>query len=153
MKIKLIGIFKQMFMIEYLAFVGIVMTKDIQNAQSDRKGIQALKKNTDINRIYVQLIQNKKQLNNSWEIIINELQYSALGSFNLSRDEVIEGVWWNCSHEFSQNKTNEEKNKEMGKIHSLNDWENMIEFIYTIRNNLFHGSKGPNIKRDKKSQK
>ena len=28
------------------------------------------------------------------------------------------------------------------------DWENMVEFWYTIRNNLFHGSKKLDIERD-----
>jgi hypothetical protein len=33
-------------------------------------------------------------------------------------------------------------------VRSLSDWGNMVEFWYSVRNNLFHGTKDPNIKRD-----
>ena len=36
----------------------------------------------------------------------------------------------------------------MGVIHDLKDWENMVEFWYSIRNNLFHGAKNPQDERD-----
>ena len=38
--------------------------------------------------------------------------------------------------------------EEQGKIRDLNDWENMVEFWHSIRNNLFHGSKNPQDDRD-----
>ncbi|HEX2792143.1 MAG TPA: hypothetical protein VHO23_00250, partial [Candidatus Paceibacterota bacterium] len=38
--------------------------------------------------------------------------------------------------------------EEQGKIRNLEDWENMVEFWHSIRNNLFHGSKNPQDERD-----
>lgn len=35
-----------------------------------------------------------------------------------------------------------------GTIKSDEDWKGMVEFWYTIRNNLFHGTKVPSRKRD-----
>ena len=45
--------------------------------------------------------------------------------------------------------TDEEKAKEKGILHSLEDWTNMVEFWYSIRNNLFHGAKTNYLNRDK----
>jgi len=38
--------------------------------------------------------------------------------------------------------------KNNGKLRSVDDFTNIIEFIYRARNNLFHGKKGPNYERD-----
>ena len=35
-----------------------------------------------------------------------------------------------------------------GCIRDDKDWENMVEFIYVVRNNLFHGGKDPEDERD-----
>ena len=69
---------------------------------------------------------------------------------NASRDlnNIEEIKWWNCSYDNLEQMTDDEKNKLKGVIHSLNDWENMVEFWYSIRNNLFHGSKNPENERD-----
>jgi len=40
--------------------------------------------------------------------------------------------------------------KEKITIKDSNDWNNIVEALYWIRNNLFHGHKLPNNKRDQK---
>ena len=35
-----------------------------------------------------------------------------------------------------------------GRFYGDDDWANLIEFWVTIRNNLFHGAKNPEIERD-----
>lgn len=63
--------------------------------------------------------------------------------------QVVEEVkWWNCSHNSLNELTEAEKSKAKGVIHSLTDWENMVEFWYSVRNNLFHGAKNPESDRD-----
>ena len=52
------------------------------------------------------------------------------------------------SHNRLEEQTEEEKRKLKGVIHSLKDWENIVEFWHSIRNNLFHGAKDPEKERD-----
>jgi len=52
--------------------------------------------------------------------------------------------WWNSSGAAPA----EDGEPPKGIIRSLSDWENMVEFWYGVRNNLFHGGKDPNIRRD-----
>lgn len=42
-----------------------------------------------------------------------------------------------------------ENNGKKVRIKSDEDWSNMVEFVYSVRNNLFHGSKDPEDARDK----
>jgi hypothetical protein len=42
-----------------------------------------------------------------------------------------------------------ENNDKKVKIEGDEDWPNMVEFVYSVRNNLFHGSKDPEDARDK----
>jgi len=140
------------FVFEYLAFIAFVKTKlyfsrDSRRTVNDREAIQLLKRDENIERRYLALIQNKPKLKKAWLKIKSELERSPLG--NVSRSESVEEIrWWNCSHKNLSKKTSDEASKTSGVLHSLGDWENMIEFLYSIRNNLFHGGKDPEKKRD-----
>lgn len=136
------------YVFEYLAFIATLRKKGFTNAGSDRKAIQLLKQSDHISRLYLgQVEHNAGNIKDAWEAIINELNRSPLG--NVSRtEEAREIVYWNCSHEFVNEKTEGEKSKLSGIIHSLKDWENMVEFWYSIRNNFFHGGKDPENSRD-----
>jgi len=60
----------------------------------------------------------------------------------------LKSIWyWSCS---CKNIEDRESHvcEEQGKIRNLEDWENMVEFWHSIRNNLFHGSKEPEDERD-----
>lgn len=136
------------FVFEYLAFIARLKTQLFRSNDTDRNAIQKLKQNQTIKNEYLKKIQAKSSLRRDWEKIKKELDRGRLG--NLSRDltNVEEFKWWNCSHKRLEEQTEEEKRKLKGGIHSLKDWENMVEFWHSIRNNLFHGAKDPEKERD-----
>jgi hypothetical protein len=108
-----------------------------------------LKRDNVTRDLYLQAIDRKQQLKRDWEKIRAELENARLGNVSGSRIDVEEIRWWNCSHNDFHRKTTEENNKLKGVIHNLEDWENMVEFWYSIRNNLFHGGKNPEDTRDR----
>jgi hypothetical protein len=141
------------FVFEYLAFVAHLKTQkypseDGQRSIGDRDAIQKLKKDEETKQKYFELLQQDEMLRTAWEKIKAELDRSPLGNVSWNPEYAEEIKWWNCSHEDLKDKTSEEKRKPSGVLHSLDDWENMIEFWYSIRNNLFHGGKDPAVERD-----
>lgn len=140
------------FVFEYLAFIAYVKTqlypsKDSSQTVNDRNAIQRLKRDEKIKQMYLERIQHDPGFKSAWKKIKSELDRAPLG--NVSRSEHVKEIrWWNCSYENPDKKTEGEKRKISGVLHSLNDWENMIEFWYSIRNNLFHGGKDPEKERD-----
>lgn len=137
------------FVFEYLAFVAFLRKKRFTQSAHDRSAIQNLKQDQHISMAYLNEIRNNPVLRSSWEAIIEELtENGRLGNVSGDGEEVEEIKWWNCSHNSRQDQTQEETNKIKGVIYGLEDWENMIEFLYSIRNNLFHGGKNPDDRRD-----
>lgn len=137
------------FVFEYLAFIAFINTQLSIGVQKDRDSIQELKGNEDIKKQYLKLVEKIKSLNSAWAKIKKELDERPLGNTSRGINNVEENRWWNCSHNDIKQKIEEEKRKLKGVIHSLDDWENMVEFWYSIRNNLFHGTKNPEVERDK----
>jgi hypothetical protein len=136
------------FVFEYLAFIAFLRKKKFTSSTTDRQAIQNLKRDSGIKRNYIAKIQAKHELKNAWENIVAEFCEFRLGNASGSSGEVEEIKWWNCSHQDLQQQSEEEKRKTKGVIHGLDDWENMVEFWYSIRNNLFHGAKDPEDRRD-----
>ena len=136
------------FVFEYLAFIAYLKKRAFRDARSDRAAIQRLKQDDLIRNRYLQTIERKHELKRAWERVKMELERARLGNVSGSGDEVEEIKWWNCSHGQLQQKTEAEQNLTIGVIHNLSDWENMVEFWYSIRNNLFHGAKNPQDERD-----
>lgn len=136
------------FVFEYLAFIAYVKTHLYPDVGYDRKAIQRLKQDQCIKERYLERVQTKRGLKRGWEHIKVTLDDVRLG--NASRDllNIEEIEWWNCEHDELNQRTPEEKQKLKGVIHSLDDWGNMVEFWYSIRNNLFHGAKDPENQRD-----
>lgn len=136
------------FVFEYLAFVAILKTR-LFRGMNDRESIQHLKREDLIKDTYLDRVNSRKQLSDDWQIIIDELNRVRLG--NTSRDpfEAQEIDWWNCSHDNTNQKTDEERERLTGILYGYVDWENMVEFWYSIRNNLFHGTKDPEIERNR----
>ena len=130
------------FIFEYLAFIAFLGKKKFTNERNDRKVIQKLKQDNDTKTAYLRRIRNSEELRKFWEVIKKEFDEMP---FRHSDDS----TWWNCSHLSRQDQTPEEKTRREGVIHSLEDWENMIEFLYLVRNNLFHGQKDAEDERDK----
>lgn len=134
------------YIFEYLAFTAYLKSRIELDGNTDRATIQKLKRDERLKKEYLDRIINNTEpdLQSTWDALIEELKQEPL--HNSSRDydyPEIDG-WWNMSGD----RPKEESKLEKGVIHSLNDWENMIEFWYGVRNNLFHGGKDPTLKRD-----
>jgi hypothetical protein len=130
------------FVFEYLAFIAFLSKKKFRNEIKDRPVIQKLKQDNPTKTAYLRRIQNSEELKKTWEPIKREFDRVP---FHHSNGR----AWWNCSHLNLNQQTTEEKGKRKGVIHSLEDWENMVEFLYLVRNNLFHGQKDVEDERDK----
>lgn len=137
------------FVFEYLAFIAHLKTQLYLDSNTDRNAIQQLKVEEDLKQKYIELINSKQILKEDWERIKTELDSIPLGNASRDLNNVEEIKWWNCSHLDLTQMTTDEKAKQCGVIHSLTDWQNMVEFWHSIRNNLFHGAKDPEQRRDK----
>lgn len=134
------------FVFEYLAFIAYLKRKKYIELASDRTVIQALKQDESVKKMYLQKITDDVGLSESWKKIIDELNKTRLGNISGNGGGIDEIKWWNCSKDTLENQAKKDQTK--GVIYSLNDWGNMIEFWYSIRNNLFHGGKDPKNERD-----
>ena len=136
------------FTFEYLAFIAYIKNNKYPEINRDRSVIQKLKQCSILRDEYFQLVQTKQELRKSWEQIKNEFDREPFHDVASTNINLPEYAYWNCSHDNYSQKTEEDLAKPNGVIHSLDDWENMIEFWYCVRNNLFHGAKDPEHKRD-----
>lgn len=139
------------FIFEYLAFIAHLKTKQYlgRKQEQDRNTIQMLKQDEQIREKYIKAINENATLKQNWAHIKEKLEELPIASASNDLTEDIDRGWWNCSHNDKRQKTIKENAMPSGVIHSFDDWENMIEFWYTVRNNLFHGAKDPEVKRDK----
>lgn len=136
------------FVFEYLAFIAHLKTQIYRSNNLDRHAIQEFKRNQEIKQKYIRRINTNSSLKEDWEYIKQKLEETRLGNASRDLNDVEEIKWWNCTHNELSQMTPEEKNKTKGVIHSLEDWGSMVEFWYSIRNNLFHGAKDPDRERD-----
>lgn len=142
------------FIFEYLAFIAYIKTErytppNPETTYLDREVIQKLKQDSDLKARYLTVVKNSNFLSSAWQEITIELERQPLGNVSRHPRQASEIQWWNCSHDKLGQKTTEERALTCGVIHSPDDWENMVEFWYSIRNNLFHGAKDPAAERDK----
>ena len=137
------------FVFEYLAFIAFLKTQLFESNDSDRIVIQKLKQDLEIKFKFIEKVNSNPLLKQDLQIIKQKLDTIPLGdnsrNLNGAAEEII---WWNCSYENTNQKTSQEKNMLSGVLHSIEDWENIIEFWYSVRNNLFHGAKNPENERD-----
>jgi hypothetical protein len=141
------------FVFEYLAFIAYLKTvkyipANPSNTYSDRTVIQKLKQDETIKTSYLTKVDEDMRLNVIWQELKCALDRKPLGNVSRTPNQVEEIQYWNCSHAELNQKTTEEKTLPSGVLRSSNDWENMVEFWYSIRNNLFHGAKDPESDRD-----
>ena len=132
------------FVFQYLAFIAHIKNELYFDAPSDRMAIQRLKRDSKIKHAYLHIVKNNDDLRRYWNEIIKELHAKPL--HNSSRDPDYPEIdkWWNNT----EDRPSEKHESPKGMVHSLEDWSNMVEYWYSIRNNLFHGGKNPNIDRD-----
>jgi hypothetical protein len=140
--------FFSQYVFEYLSFIAHIKSNSGLDTPSDRNCIQELKGNETIKQQYLSLMQKDKELKDAWMKIKGEFDKIHLGNASNNLNEVGECKWWNCHQPQLGQATVEEKQNIKGAINSLDNWSNMIEFWYIIRNNLFHGAKSPENERD-----
>jgi hypothetical protein len=137
------------FTFEYLAFIAFLRKKKFKyDTITDRKIIQKLKRDNKIKAAYLSRIRNNWELKSVWEEIKKEFDIKPFHDAARLSQKRNEHAWWNCSYFENPEQTKEGKEKRKGVIHSLEDWGNMVEFWYCVRNNLFHGEKDPEHERD-----
>ncbi|WP_461545255.1 hypothetical protein [Sideroxydans sp.] len=132
------------FVFEYLAFIAHIRNNIFIGATTDRRAIQLVKQNAKLEKAYLQAIMSEKPLRKQWQSVIEELARHPLYNTSKDLDFPELDVWWNSVG----NNVDKENKSKKGIVNSLTDWGNMVEFWYSVRNNLFHGTKDPNIKRD-----
>jgi hypothetical protein len=136
------------FVFEYLAFIAFLRKVLFKDATMDRDAIQRLKRDVGIKKLYLESINNDPELKQVWQNIKAELEKNPLGNVSGNGEGTEEIKWWNCSHSCLERRTRHEQPRLSGIIHDLGDWENMVEYLYSIRNNFFHGGKNPQDPRD-----
>ncbi len=113
------------FIFLYLAFNASLRKKFFVNSKTDREAIDSLKKADKIKETYFNFIKMDREIIVSLESIIRELQKEPLQNISKNNGKLIKIA-----------------------INNIQDWPNLIEFVYTVRNNLFHGTKNPEELRD-----
>jgi hypothetical protein len=132
------------YVFEYLSFVAWLKNIHFIGANTDREAIQVLKADGELEREYLQVIQSNDKLKAVWDEVIKELKREPLHNSSRDYDNPEIDGWWN-------NKVGKKNLRDLtpkGIVNSIEDWVNMVEYWYGVRNNLFHGGKDPNIKRD-----
>ena len=132
------------FVFEYLAFIALLQNKLYIGAGNDRAVIQALKQDTSRRETYLAAIARNEPLRMLWREVSAELERTPLHNSSRDLDDPEIDKWWNSSG----SAPTEDNESPKGIVRSLSDWENMVEFWYGVRNNLFHGGKDPNIRGD-----
>ena len=132
------------FVFQYLSFIAHVKNNLFYATTRDRIAIQKLKQDQTIKNNYLERVNEDSDLNQAWIEVIEELNNKPLynSSIDLDYPEIVQ--WWNSS----ELQPNAEDDQPKGRVLSLNDWNNMVEFWIGVRNNLFHGGKNPSFKRD-----
>lgn len=130
------------FVFEYLAFIAYLKKIEFCEARNDRDAIQRLKRDA-VKDKYLKKIEDDKELRDTWDKIVEKLKHDPLNNVSGGNNK-----WWNCSYDSLEQKTGEEKRRRKGTVFSNTDWENMVEYWYSIRNNFFHGGKDPEDRRD-----
>jgi hypothetical protein len=130
------------FVFEYLAFIAHLRANVFYEEASDRNVIQALKRDDMRRGRYVERVKTDKHLLVALRRLLVELNRRPLHNSSHDPDYPEIEKWWNCS---GPQPTRAEPR---GVIRSVDDWENLVEFWYSVRNNLFHGGKNPSVKRD-----
>ncbi|OGA31520.1 MAG: hypothetical protein A3G80_04325 [Betaproteobacteria bacterium RIFCSPLOWO2_12_FULL_62_13b] len=133
------------FVFEYLSFIAHLRNNLFFEATSDRNVIQSLKRDHMRQGWYVQCVRSEKHLSGVLQHLLGELREHPLRNSSLDLDNPEIDKWWNSSG--PQPSVDEALPK--GLIRSMDDWVNLVEFWYGVRNNLFHGGKNPNVKRDR----
>ncbi len=134
------------YIFEYLAFEAF-----LKKYKYSEEEIESTSGNTK-ERSYIQKIKNEHGYLEKWVLLV--LKNEELGKIVrelilfLENEPLAPDVnWWSCLS-FNYNECSDNGSK--GKILNENDFVNIVEFWYEVRNNLFHAGKNPNNQRDEK---
>lgn len=132
------------FVFEYLAFIAHLKNNLYFEQSSDRNVIQSLKRDRIRQTWYTRRVISDKHLLSIVQNLLRELKERPLhnSSFDLDNPEIDK--WWNSTGPHP----NADETSPKGLVRSVDDWANLVEFWYSVRNNLFHGGKNPNVGRD-----
>jgi len=133
------------YVFEYIAFNAYLKSHIVLDVVGDRTAIQRLKQNEKFKIKYLSIVKKESDLRSTWENLIKELKKEPLLNSSRDIDNSELDKWWNQSGEQYIAPVDAGN---MGIISTVKDWPNMVEFWYSIRNNLFHGGKNPNVQRD-----
>lgn len=120
------------FILEYISFIAFLKSKNPMIR--DRPLIQKLKRDENLKKKYLEEMDKR-----IIETLMNELERDPIKNVTVPDDR-----YWD-------NDTNRKLaliSSNDGKLRSMDDFTNIIEFIYRARNNLFHGQKSLNYERD-----
>jgi len=112
------------FVFLYMAFIAFLRKKRFSECVKDRDAIEKLKEDDEIkDKFYTFYVKCDRSMIVNIEGLVRELKKQPL--MNETDGRIKQVV-----------------------VNSVEDWENIIEFIYIVRNNLFHGEKSPEAFRD-----
>lgn len=112
----------------YISFIAFLSQDD--SYTSDRGRINRVKEDDEAKDYYLRLVRGSNDLREALTGLIEELRGQPIR--NSTRDNDIN---WRGTG---------------GVLDGIEDWENLVEFWYRVRNNLFHGHKAPEFERDRR---
>jgi hypothetical protein len=115
------------FIFLYISFNAFLTQAN--KGENDRQKINSLKYDTTLREFYLKLINTDSDLKQKVEKLIIYLRRQPIQ--NVTR---LDDPNWRGRD---------------GVIENKHDWTNIVEFWYRVRNNLFHGHKAPEFKRDR----
>lgn len=121
------------FILQYISFIAFLNINNTTN-KKDRRLIQEFKRNYVIKNKYFHKIDK-----HIIQDLMVKLRKNPINNVGISED-----YRWDCI----KYKKRKVMSSNDGELRSIYDFTNIIEYIYRARNNLFHGQKGPNFKRD-----
>ena len=110
----------------YLSFIAFLSQEGTQT--SDRGRINRVKEVIEAKEYYLRLVRNKGNLRDILSNLVEELKRQPIRNSTRNND-----THWSGAD---------------GVLDGTEDWENLVEFWYRVRNNLFHGHKAPEFERD-----
>jgi hypothetical protein len=116
------------FIFLYISFTAFLTRRNPE--RSDRWIIENLKEDEGARSLYLTLIRYNPELRATIQRLISELKEQPIENDTLS---TTRRSYWSGTD---------------GVIRDETDWENLVEYWYRVRNNLFHGRKRPKFDRD-----
>ena len=115
------------FIFLYISFIAYLT--QVSSVKHDRGIINSLKYATVTRSFYISLIQNNAELGATIRGLVSTLRKQPIGNDTNPHDTHWIGI--------------------DGVIRDETDWENLVEYWYRVRNNLFHGRKALDFERDR----